>query len=149
MTPVHQGHNRSNKVAAIGVLLAVANMAYSAPFVCIIQMRLPKAARTSREALVRFATKSPRDTRLTFTTVAWYGFPRTNAVQLQDLRPYSRRLLHLENIVWKAPDKAPEARWWSQGWQTKFYVGTLRTRTFESTIWEKIFEQIKGRAGKP
>lgn len=117
------------------MLLGVGNAALSAPFVSIIHVKLPQAARTSRDALMRFAAKTPKDTRLTFTTVTWYGFPRKTSVKLGELQLTKKKIFRLANLEWKPPETPSKV-------QTKFYAKTLRRRTFESIIWEKIFSQI-------
>ena len=117
----------------------------AAPFVTLIHIRLPSHARISKDALSRFVERLPSDTKLGFTTISWYGWPRTTTVLLSELQPTSS-WLGIHNIVRKNADSPFKLRFWQKSGQSRFFVGQSSTRSFESTIWDKVSAKIQNKA---
>lgn len=136
-------------LTALGLgLIPLFYVIISAPFVPLVLMRLPVHARTSREAITQFANKLPPTTELGFTTITWYGRPRVTWVRVSDLRPTTPSFA-IENIVWVSPPKIQQRKTYlDEPLRAKFFVGKPSKKTFESSIWDKVFAIIQSQGVK-
>jgi len=130
----------------------------TAPFVKRVVIQVPERARYSREALMAFSQKLPKDTRLEFTTLRTFPFRRTTGATLSDLRalpPQRGRFANIQllktnewhqqqkkiNIFMKFWNILAEPRW-------KFYVKEGRSYTIRTKapgVWENVALVIQQR----
>jgi hypothetical protein len=101
----------------------------TAPFVSTVRIKLPQTARTSRDALLRFASKPPPTTPIVLTTIRMIGFQRTSNLTLGELRPIKATfgMSNLERIV---PERLVDKRslwakatYWMKEPRNRFFVG--------------------------
>lgn len=72
----------------------------TAPFVTYVHVRLPVAARRSREALLQWSKHMPVETEVDLTTMRLIGVPRVRRMKLSDLRTKTdRRFFDIANLV--------------------------------------------------
>lgn len=115
----------------------------STPFVAYAHIRLPLAARRSKEQLLRWAQSIPPSTELDLTTIKSYGGLRVSRMSIGELRP-TKALFSIKNLVSKPAITPSKARpWWAPKPQHLFYVGNQHRKTIEAKVWEKALAQIQ------
>ncbi|KAF2140941.1 uncharacterized protein K452DRAFT_359363 [Aplosporella prunicola CBS 121167] len=85
----------------------------TAPFVNSIFLYLPPKARTSQEALLRYARALPPTTRLDLATVSFRGSAKTSGCQLRELRSMPGKrwgIANIERVAVAAPAEAKPAK---------------------------------------
>jgi len=144
-------------VMICGAIPLIFTVITSSPYVGSIHIRIPAYARTSREVLMRWVERMPKDTALDFSTIRLIGLQQTNGLmfgELRALKPSPTRVANLERVqrsaVWDQQRKRSGTivRFFArfQEPRNKFYVAERRTATDRSRapgVWEKVFEQIK------
>lgn len=115
----------------------------SAPFVAYVHIKLPQFARQSREQLLRWAENIPPSTEIDLTTIKAYGRPRVSRLPLSDLKPIKARF-GIQNLTrTQSRIESKPRSWWAQREQRLFSVGDERRKTFEASIWHKVWSQIQ------
>jgi len=144
-------------VMACGAIPLLFTIVTSSPYVGSIHIRLPPQARSSKEVLMRWIERMPKDTALDFTTLRLIGLQKTNGLLVGELRTSKPRLARLANLervqrsaAWNKQTHrgGAVARFFArfQEPRNKFYVAERRTVTDRSRapgVWEKVLEQIK------
>jgi len=144
-------------IMIFGAIPLVFTVMTSSPYVGSIHLRIPAHARTSKEVLMRWIERMPKDTALDFSTMRLIGLQKTNGLmvgELRALKPTLGRVANLERVqrsaVWDQQPKRGGAvsRFFArfQEPRNKFYVAERRSATDRSRapgVWEKVFEQIK------
>jgi hypothetical protein len=123
----------------------------TSPFVSNVRIQLPKTARISRDALLRFAANPPPSTPIVLTTIRMVGLQRTSNLTLAELRPVKSRfgMSNLERIV---PEEIIQKRslWaklslWAKEPRNRFFVGGDEgvKRAGIPKVWPLIRESIE------
>jgi hypothetical protein len=140
----------------LGAMPMLAMSYLTAPFVKRVALEIPESARRSRDALMNFSQKMPGNTRLEFTTLRAFPFPRNTGMILSDLRTLSPQKGRLANI------ELPKSKEWRQNqknkpihlrfWEIiaeprfKFYVKEGRNYTVTTGVpgvWENVAMTIQ------
>jgi hypothetical protein len=115
-----------------------------APYVAYVHLKLPKAARASREHLLRWMKEIPTKTEVDMTTVRFIGLPRVTRMLLADLRE-SRNGFGLANLkqVSQSLPGSPKRSTFSSYSPAKYYVGNVPKKGREPMVWKAAMERVK------
>ncbi|KAK4986445.1 hypothetical protein LTR66_007868 [Elasticomyces elasticus] len=154
--PLHIHSVKQSAILVIGGMVPMFVTAFvSAPYVNSIHLEIPGYARRSKEALYRFASNMPPDTRLELSALRWTRLiPRASKISELRLLPGKMgQLANLERVPEKiAQRKLPSRwRWLLRHWRGKYYVGNAKNGGRNSRapgIWEMVMEQVARRSGR-
>ncbi|KAF2727392.1 hypothetical protein EJ04DRAFT_517280 [Polyplosphaeria fusca] len=140
-------------VVIAGILPTITLSYLTAPFVSSIAIRVPTIARGSRDALLRWSSRVPPDTRLELVTLRTWPVRRTSAVFLHELRALDTQRWRYANIGREASNVSEDKK---SIWRSflgiineprfKFYVkpGLAYThRTGVGGVWENVAKIIQ------
>ncbi|KAF2436954.1 hypothetical protein EJ08DRAFT_7722 [Tothia fuscella] len=84
----------------LGAIPMIVTIITSSPYVSLIRIKLPKHARLSHDALLRFCQNPPMGTPIELTTLRVYGLARTSSLTLGELRRVQGRfgIANLERV---------------------------------------------------
>lgn len=132
---------------AVGMVLA--------PYVAHIFLKVPREARTSKEALMIWAKRPPPHIQMDIVHTQFTGWKKTTAVQLKDLRvlPSGRgvtpNLLRLR--YGRHGEVLPdEQKWWKVGPRTRYYVQDIDLVSRKSAapgVWKLVWQRIQQQSG--
>jgi hypothetical protein len=136
----------SHPVMLSGIIPMVSVAYISGPFVNYIHLRLPAFARGSREMLLRYSKKLPKDAEIDITTMNFIGKPRVTRMKVTDLYPVKERL-GMANYARDTTKINAERPWWMGKAVRQFGVHGGRSKVMGGEIW-RIVESVlqKNRA---
>lgn len=116
----------------------------TAPFVAYVHLRIPPFARRSKEALLRWASRIPRDTELDLTTMRAYGKLRVSRLLIKDLRHTISwtSIANFSRVIPTSLDVSTERRWWMLKPMREFHVGSERRTVRETSVWQDVLKKI-------
>ncbi|MCJ1230090.1 hypothetical protein MMC12_006761 [Toensbergia leucococca] len=131
--------------AIVGGAFPMVFAAYiTAPFVNHVYIKIPFYARRSREHLMKWVQNIPPTTEIGLTTINFYGRPRATRMFVSDLRRTKARLGVANLVRILTPAQAAARRpWWMGKQPNLFYVATERVKSRQTSVWQKVFDQIK------
>ncbi|KAH8594657.1 hypothetical protein B0O99DRAFT_573203 [Bisporella sp. PMI_857] len=146
VAPSHWYSEDQPKWVAAGVLLSglvpLSFVAYiTSPFVTHIHIRLPTAARLSRDALSRWVSALPKDATIDFTTLSFIGKPRVSRVLIEDLYPVKQRF-GLVNYARDTKYLNAKRPWWAGKAMGQFGVHGGEGSKATPTVWSDIAIKI-------
>ena len=126
----------------------------SSPFVKSINVKVPLAARRSKETLLAWARSAPLSTPIELVTMRLIGLPKHTTVKLGDLRTLPAKFGRIANFeAVKSPGQTNKG---SSDWRkslgflgeprNKFYITTSVNDTRRSRapgVWEVLREKIR------
>lgn len=129
----------------------------SAPYVSTIRVLLPSAAKKNQEALMRFAEKTPPETKIMIQSMRWLPWPTHKEMFFGDLRrlPGVNLSANLEHVPLGREKQVAQAPTYLGGrlalrMYGKYWVNmTARNKSFAPGVWEKMWEQIPIKGQEP
>ena len=130
--------------------LIVSSFAFE-PFVAQIYIRLPPAARQSKEALFKWAATMSPYTEIQLVALRWHGGRRTCYTMLEHLYPLVQRGRRFANVARVGGDK-PVGGWWDliDRQQSVFNVfGKYPIKMSKAPgIWQIVMKRIEQKPPK-
>lgn len=146
--------NTTNEMSAIvGGAIPMLFVTYvTSPFVNYIHIKLPHVTIRTKDQLMRWAYKMPRNTEIDLTTMRFSGLPRVSRMTLADLRQ-SKGRFGVANLAKSSSSKKPLRPWWKGKVPKLFYVDNERVKVRKAVeapssigkkaIWELVLDRIE------
>jgi hypothetical protein len=117
------------------------------PFVNYIHLRLPVFARASRDMMLRYSQKLPKDAEVDITTMNFIGKPRVSRVKVCELYPTQQRF-GLANYARNTRMSNANRPWWMGRTPTLFGVHGSRGKVRGGEAWNNIARSIEKNQGQ-
>jgi hypothetical protein len=137
----------SHSVMLSGIIPMVTVAYISGPFVNYIHLRLPAFARGSREMLLRYSKKPPKDAEIDITTMNFIGKPRITRMKATDLYPVKERL-GMANYARDTTKINAGRRWWMGKVVRQFGVHSGRSKVMGGEIWRNVESVLQKNRAK-